>query len=84
MVSLFEGHIIFAPILKPHQEPIFPRDSLHHISQLLPHPSITTFAYLLLQLTYLGFYYHPHRNFVPPPPQVLMCGKGNLIRRNKN
>ena len=40
--ELILGQILFATIMKPHQEPPPSRDTLHHTSQLLPHPSRTT------------------------------------------
>ena len=54
--KLIRGQILFAPIMKTHQEPPPPRDTLNHASQILPHPSCITCSYLLLQLTYIGFY----------------------------
>ena len=48
---LFQGHIIITPILKPHQEPPLPIDSLDHTSKLLPQPPVKSFPNLILQLT---------------------------------
>ena len=81
--ELIQGQIIFAPILKTRQEPPPPRDTLNHASQLLTHPSLVTCPYLLLQLTYLGFYYRPLHDIVPLALRFYLFGKGGLRRNNK-
>ena len=75
--------IVFTPILKPHQEPLLLQDSLHHTSHVLPHNSQTSCPYILLQITYLGFYYRPHHDLVSPPPSIFLCGEVILRRNNK-
>ena len=79
-----QGHILLTPILKPHQEPTLPRDSLDHTSQLLPQPPGKSFPYLLLQLTYLFLHHHPHQDLVPLPSALPLCVGGRLKRSSKN
>ena len=74
--DLIQGYIIFAPILKPHQEPLLPRYSLDHTSLLLPQLPQKHFPYLLLQITYLGLDNFPHHDIFPTPYEPLLCGGG--------
>ena len=65
--ELIQGHILFTSILKPHQEPLLPRDSLYHTSQLLTQPPQKYFPYFLLQIFYLVLDNRPQHDLSLPP-----------------
>ena len=71
----YRGQIIFAPILKYHQEPRLSRFYLYHTSQLLTQPPQKYFPYLLLQITYLDLDNCPY-HYLVTLPLCLRCVGG--------